>query len=100
MGDVLEKQDWVGDLRDRQQVRGSYLVKEKRLGKTRNGKPFLSMVLADRTGDVPAKVWDQAQELDALALQGVEDLIPVELGLELWLVDRVFALHVPSRNGI
>ena len=61
---------WIKDITEKDRIRGSYLVKEKRVGTTRNGKPFISMTLADRTGDMEAKVWNRAQELSALFDQG------------------------------
>jgi hypothetical protein len=41
---------WIKDISEEEEVRGVYLVKEKRLGRTRNGKLFISITLADRTG--------------------------------------------------
>lgn len=61
---------WIKDITEKDRVKGCYLVKEKRVGTTRNGKPFISMTLADRTGDMEAKVWNRAQELSALFDQG------------------------------
>jgi 3'-5' exoribonuclease len=54
---------WLKDLEENEQVRGCYLVKEKRLGTTRRGEPFLSLILADRSGEVEAKIWDNAEEI-------------------------------------
>ena len=61
---------WIKDITEKDRIRGSYLVREKRVGTTRNGKPFISMTLADRTGHVEAKVWNRAQELSALFEEG------------------------------
>jgi 3'-5' exoribonuclease len=67
---------WIKNITEKDTVRGHYLVKEKRLAKTRNGKPFISITLTDRTGDVGAKVWNSAEEYSALFHQG--DIIEVE----------------------
>lgn len=67
---------WIKDITERDTVRGHYFVKEKRLAKTRNGKPFISITLTDRTGDVGAKVWERAEEYSALFHQG--DILEVE----------------------
>lgn len=68
---------WVKDIGEDDTITGHYLVMGKRLAKTRNGKPFLSITLGDRTGEVEAKVWEEAellstvfQEGDILAVQG------------------------------
>jgi 3'-5' exoribonuclease len=68
---------WIKDIREGDSVQGLYAVRDKRLGKTRRGDAFLTVSLADRTGDVEAKVWEQAEEVssrfktgDVLDIQG------------------------------
>jgi 3'-5' exoribonuclease len=67
---------WLKDLEENQQVHGRYLVKEKRLGTTRRGEPFLSLTLADRSGEIEAKVWDNAEEISNSFSEG--DVVEVE----------------------
>lgn len=67
---------WLKDLGANDRITGLYLVKEKSLGTTRKGEPFLSLILGDRTGEIEAKVWDQAESLGALFQGG--DVIEVE----------------------
>jgi 3'-5' exoribonuclease len=67
---------WVKDITPDKSVRGSYLVEEKRVATTRKGDVFISMTLADRTGEVEAKVWEGAEELSSLFHQG--DIIEVD----------------------
>jgi 3'-5' exoribonuclease len=67
---------WINDMKPGVAVKGAYLVKEKRVGTTRTGNPFIGMVLADRTGEMEAKVWDRAQEFAPLFEQG--DILEVE----------------------
>ena len=61
-------------------VQGFYLCKEKHLRKTRTGELYLDLTLADATGEIGAKMWDQAQEFnekfeqgDAVAVRGRVD---------------------------
>ena len=68
---------WIKNIREGDSVQGLYAVRDKRLGKTRRGDAFLTVSLADRTGDVEAKVWEQAEEVssrfktgDVLDIQG------------------------------
>jgi 3'-5' exoribonuclease len=61
---------WIKDITENDVVSGHYLAKEKRLGITRNGKPFISITLSDRTGEVEAKVWERAEEYSSLFQQG------------------------------
>jgi 3'-5' exoribonuclease len=75
---VEEKRDhlWVKEIKNEQRVDGLYLVKVKRLGATKRGDPFLSLTLADRTGEIEARVWDRVQELSPLFREG--DVVGVE----------------------
>ena len=61
---------WIKDIRGEEKVAGCYLTKEKRLGTTKNKKPFMSVTLADRTGEMEAKVWERAEERSALFREG------------------------------
>lgn len=66
---------WIKEIQEEERVSGCYLVREKRMLKTRNGKSFLSLTLADRTGEIPAKVWERAEALSSLFQEG--DIIQV-----------------------
>ena len=66
---------WINEIQEDERVSGCYLVKEKAVLKTRNGKSFLNLTLADKTGDIPAKVWDRAEALSSLFQKG--DIIEV-----------------------
>jgi len=61
---------WIKDLREREQVEGLYVVRQKKTGVTRKGDPFVSITLADRTGEIEARIWEKADELGALFSEG------------------------------
>jgi 3'-5' exoribonuclease len=65
----------VRDLADGRDVVACYLVHEKHRKETRAAKPYLHLVLGDRTGTVEAKVWDFAERYDALF--GAEDVVGI-----------------------
>ena len=67
---------WVSDIKEDDRVQGLYLVKEKRLGSTKKGDPFISLILCDRTGEIEARVWERADELSGLFGEG--DILEVE----------------------
>lgn len=67
---------WVKDIKDNDQVRGEYLVKSKRMGSTRKGDPFMSLTLADRSGEIEARVWERASSLSSLFSEG--DILEIE----------------------
>jgi 3'-5' exoribonuclease len=74
-GDSMKHQ-WVKDIKEEDRVNGPYLVKSKRLGQTKNGSPFLSLILSDSSGDIESRVWENANELASCFKEG--DIIEVE----------------------
>jgi 3'-5' exoribonuclease len=67
---------WIRELKDNDRVRGLYLAREKKVGQTKKGDPFLSITLSDRTGDIEARVWDNALEMSSLFKEG--DILEVQ----------------------
>ena len=61
---------WVKDITVDAQVRGRYLAKGKRVGLTKKGDPFMSITLADRTGEIEARVWDRAEAFSSIFAEG------------------------------
>jgi len=61
---------WIKELKDNDRVHGHYLAKEKKVGQTKKGDPFLSITLSDRTGDIEARVWDNALQFSSLFKEG------------------------------
>jgi 3'-5' exoribonuclease len=47
-------------------VDGFFLVKSSQKGTASNGKPFLTLIMQDQTGDVEAKLWDASPEDEEL----------------------------------
>jgi 3'-5' exoribonuclease len=54
---------YVSELEEGALVEATFAVQRKRRRRTRNGDPFLSLELADRTGRVPAVVWNDVNLL-------------------------------------
>jgi len=52
---------FVKDIRENDQVDGVFWVKEKSMPVSRTGAPYLRLRLADRTGEIEARVWDGAE---------------------------------------
>jgi 3'-5' exoribonuclease len=67
---------WIKELKEDLFVQGLYLAKDKRIGQTKKGDPFLSVTLSDRTGDMEARVWDNALALSSLFKEG--DVLEVQ----------------------
>ena len=56
---------FVNQIRERDWVDAPFLVREKILAMAKNGRPYLTLKLMDRTGEVEGKIWDQVDELSA-----------------------------------
>lgn len=66
---------WVEEVRAGARVEGLFLVKEKRLLKGRTGRPYVVLKLADRTGEIEARIWERVEDLAACFQPG--DLVTV-----------------------
>jgi 3'-5' exoribonuclease len=51
---------WIRDLGADASVEGMYLVNEKRAGVSRKGETYLMLTLADKSGEIEARVWEKA----------------------------------------
>ncbi len=56
----------VRDLKRGQTVESTFLVSEKILTRTKTGNPYLSLRLADRTGEVDGRIWENAADFVSL----------------------------------
>ncbi|MCX5655653.1 MAG: OB-fold nucleic acid binding domain-containing protein, partial [Planctomycetota bacterium] len=63
-----------------QSIEGVFLVAEKDLRTTKKGAFFISAKLRDRTGELPAVMWDATQALFAAIPQGGYTLVKGRLG--------------------
>jgi 3'-5' exoribonuclease len=66
----MEKKLFIHTLEEGQQVDDLFLVKSVRLAETRAGKPYLSLVFADRSGDIGGPAWDNAEALEKICIPG------------------------------
>src|ERR1700694_1840564 len=53
------KSPFVTDLNSEQSITTFFLVHEKEIRNTREGKPYLRLELGDRSGTIEARMWDQ-----------------------------------------
>ena len=60
------KSPFVTDLQPDQIITGTFLVQHKDVRQKKSGDVYLSLTLADRTGELDAKMWDNVSDvLDA-----------------------------------
>jgi 3'-5' exoribonuclease len=73
---------YVVDLAADQTVTSFFLVCEKEIRSTREGKPFLRLELGDRTGSVEARMWDHFE--DSAGQISRDDFVKVQARVEIY----------------
>ncbi len=53
---------YVEQIREREWVESPFLVRDKIMAMAKNGKPYMTLKLVDRTGEVEGRVWDRVDE--------------------------------------
>jgi 3'-5' exoribonuclease len=75
------KTSFVADLNSEQSITTFFLVHEKEIRNTREGKPYLRLELGDRSGTIEARMWDQ---FDAAKDIARDDIIKVQARVEIY----------------
>jgi len=72
----------VSDISTEQNITTFFLVCEKEIRNTREGKPYLRLELGDRSGTIEARMWDQFET----AAQGInrDDFVKVQARVEIY----------------
>jgi len=60
----------VRSFKANEEVRAYLLLKEKHLRLTRDGKPYLDVMLSDRSGTIIGKIWEHAGEIEPMIETG------------------------------
>ena len=53
----------ISDLQPSQLVEGVYALQNCQLAQTKNGKPYLKCLLADRSGRTPGRMWNTSEDI-------------------------------------
>jgi len=76
------KNAYISGLAAEQIVTSFFLVCEKEVRSTREGKPYLRLELGDRTGTIEARMWDRFEEA-AQAVQR-DDIVKIQARVEVY----------------
>ncbi len=63
------KTQYVKDLKDKDAVSAPYLIKFSALAVGKNGKPYMNLILMDKTGEVEARLWEDANRYAGQAVR-------------------------------
>jgi len=56
---------YVDQLKERDRVESIFLVRDKITAMAKNGKPYMTLKLMDRTGEVEGRIWDRVDQFSA-----------------------------------
>lgn len=82
---------FVVDCMEGQAITTFFLVRAKEIRRRRNGGPFLSLTLGDRTGELPAVMWEGFEEAAAAIHDG--DIVKVQATVGDYQGERQLQLH-------
>jgi 3'-5' exoribonuclease len=85
------KSPYLSELQPNQTVQGTFLVSYKDVRQKKSGEPYLSLTLTDRSGELDAKMWDNAAE--ALATFERDDFVRVKGLLQIFQNRPQLTLH-------
>ena len=60
------KQIYVNQIKERDRVEAVFLVRDKITAMAKNGKPYMTLKLMDRSGEVDGRIWDQVDHFSSL----------------------------------
>jgi len=90
------KSPYVAELQPNQVMTAIFLVQHKDIRQKKSGEPYLSLSLGDRTGDVDAKMWDNAEEVldtferdDFVKIRGLAQIHQNRLQIAIQKLQRV-----------
>jgi 3'-5' exoribonuclease len=72
---VNKKPVFIEDLKAGEKINSAFLVSEKNMAFSQKGSPYLNVRLKDKTGEIDAKVWDNASEWEGRFQKG--DIVQV-----------------------
>jgi len=89
------KKVFVAAIRERDWVDTPFLVRDKIMAMAKNGKPYMTLKLIDRSGEVEARVWDRVDEFGDQF--GKDDFIRVQGKASIYLGKMQLVVQELSR---
>jgi 3'-5' exoribonuclease len=96
------KSQFVKDLKDKDTVSSPFLIKFSALAVGKNGKAYMNLIFMDKTGEIEARVWDDAAEYAGQAVRDafvwVEGRCQTYQGRRQVVVSRIQVLREDEIN--
>ena len=85
------KSPYINELQPNHNIEGVFLVAHKEVRQKKTGEPYLSLVLTDRSGELDAKMWDNAAEV--IDTFGHNDFVRVKGATQIFQNRLQFTVH-------
>lgn len=72
----MKKNQFVKDLKEKDSITSPFLIKFSATALGKNGKPYMNLVLMDKTGEIEARIWDDVTQYTGQAVR--DSLVWVE----------------------
>jgi 3'-5' exoribonuclease len=82
---------FVKDLSEKQIVETFFLVRNKNVQVGKNGRPYMSLVLADKSGVIDSRMWDRVDELSELF--DIGDIVKIKGQVQLFQNRKQLVVH-------
>ncbi len=83
MDESTTKTTYVNQIKERNRIHSIFLVRDKITAMAKNGKPYMTLKMMDRTGEVEGRIWDQVDQFSAMF--GKDDFIQVNAKASVYM---------------
>ncbi len=66
MNEIGIEKIYINQIKERDRVKSIFLVRDKITAMAKNGKPYMTLKMMDRTGEVEGRIWDQVDQFSAM----------------------------------
>ena len=89
------KSPYISQLEPNQVVTGLFLVQARDIRQKKTGEPYLSLILADRTGEIDGKMWDNVAEV--MDTFDRDDFVRAKGVMQIYQGRQQFTIHKMAR---
>ncbi len=66
---MTQKTQFIKDLKDKDSVASSFLIKFSAIATGKSGKPYMNLILMDKTGEMEARIWEDVNRFVGQAVR-------------------------------
>lgn len=66
MNEIGRQKIYINQIKERDRVESIFLVRDKITAMAKNGKPYMTLKMMDRSGEVEGRIWDKVDQFSAM----------------------------------